>query len=566
MKNYFIGIILLFATFARGAITNEMFKTFHLNNGLGMSKRVFSIAEDKDHVIWMATRDGIRRYNGHQMTPYALEGSDHSSLGGKQIGILCAERGDLWAFDNIGRIYRFNSNVNRFELRLDLSRHIKGEIVMNALYVDAEDNCWIALKTGLWRWNTRDDVPQQVMRDEYVNCIMPWGKSLAVGTHSGLWLMEKDGKKRQTMRGQVLSLYGDADNLYVGTFSEGLWHMEAGTTEATPFQTDATDLHKPIRAIERYAGSILLGVDGGGVYQVEKNRVSQLFSTNDRKQSYLMSNGVYCVKRDYQGNIWVGTYNGGVSVALLNIGAVTTIRHERGNPGSLCSNDVKDVKENTDGCVWYSTDSGLSIHNPRTNTWSHHLIGTSLLRMAPTGEGDVWAGTYGEGLYRIDKQGNVKAHYLMEDGTLTSNCVVALCVDGAGCLWVGDINGVVTCYGEGMHKVLTRRMNTVQSLVALPHDRMAACTVDGLAIIDKQQGDMTFYATQNEEGHSSSYITCALFNQGGTVWLGTEGGGLMLYDLNLRRATRVVTTADGLPSNDIYSICFDTRSRLWIST
>ncbi|MCC8154941.1 MAG: hybrid sensor histidine kinase/response regulator, partial [Tannerellaceae bacterium] len=56
-----------------------------------------------------------------------------------------------------------------------------------------------------------------------------------------------------------------------------------------------------------------------------------------------------------------------------------------------------------------------------------------------------------------------------------------------------------------------------------------------------------------------------LFNGDGTVWLGTEGGELNLYDIPTRKS-RTFTVWEGLPSDDIYSLQRDSKGRLWVST
>ena len=64
----------------------------------------------------------------------------------------------------------------------------------------------------------------------------------------------------------------------------------------------------------------------------------------------------------------------------------------------------------------------------------------------------------------------------------------------------------------------------------------------------------------------STYIIPMLFNSDGTVWLGTEGGGLNLYDPKKRKILRSYKSSDGLPSNDIYGLLADEHKRLWVST
>lgn len=89
----------------------------------------------------------------------------------------------------------------------------------------------------------------------------------------------------------------------------------------------------PIRAITPYDSQrILIGIDGGGVYAVNRQteRAQLFISTEDSSDIFLQGNGVYAVTKDHQGNIWIGSYTGGVSVAILLQYPVTILTHEKG--------------------------------------------------------------------------------------------------------------------------------------------------------------------------------------------------------------------------------------------
>lgn len=102
---------------------------------------------------------------------------------------------------------------------------------------------------------------------------------------------------------------------------------------------------------------------------------AQLFiSTEDSSDIFLQGNGVYAVTKDHQGNIWIGSYTGGVSVAILLQYPVTILTHEKGNPQSLANNNINDIEENINGDIWFGTDDGISILKASsTHTWSHKL-------------------------------------------------------------------------------------------------------------------------------------------------------------------------------------------------
>ena len=57
------------------------------------------------------------------------------------------------------------------------------------------------------------------------------------------------------------------------------------------------------------------------MYAIDKDtkKARLLMNTKDDTDTYLRRNGVYAVTRDDQGNIWIGSYTGGVSLSLIHI-------------------------------------------------------------------------------------------------------------------------------------------------------------------------------------------------------------------------------------------------------
>ena len=111
------------------------------------------------------------------------------------------------------------------------------------------------------------------------------------------------------------------------------------------------------------------------------------------------------------------------------------------------------------------------------------------------------------------------------------------------------------------------KVNWVHSIEEVDSGKMAVATVNGFFIAEKNNFKVSRYATTREFNNKniSAYIVSMLFNGDETVWLGTEGGGLNLYNIN-SGDVRTITTNDGLLSDDIYSLLRDMRGRIWAST
>ena len=100
----------------------------------------------------------------------------------------------------------------------------------------------------------------------------------------------------------------------------------------------------------------------------------------------------------------------------------------------------------------------------------------------------------------------------------------------------------------------TETVSYTHLLEPIDRNRVAVATVNCFFLVDKHTGNIQHYANSQEfhNQNVSAYIISMLFNDDGTVWLGTEGGGLNLYDMK-NRTVKTFTVQEGLPSNDIYS-------------
>ena len=82
---------------------------------------------------------------------------------------------------------------------------------------------------------------------------------------------------------------------------------------------------------------------------------------------------------------------------------------KEGNPQSLANDNVNDIEENTNGDIWFATDDGISILTP-SGIWKHILKSTVTVTLCKGKDSNIWAGTYGDGVYQLDKSGKATSH------------------------------------------------------------------------------------------------------------------------------------------------------------
>ncbi len=562
---------------ARAELKNEMFDVKHLDYSTGLSsEKVFSIVEDRDNVIWIATKSGVDRYNGVQIKSYSLPGNVYyGDLAGRMIYLHYDEHRGLLAYDNAGRIYAYSYENDSFVLKYSLGQMLNEEIILNKIYFTEDSTMWIGLDKGLFKM-PEDGELVPVINNLYVNDILKADNSLYIGSSIGVWkLKAQDSYKAKPILDNlnVRSLYHDTarNELWVGSFSEGLVVIGLGGATYTFSSINDKELLRPVRAITEYDGNqLLIGIDGGGVYAIDKRdrKANLLFNTEGRANGNLRGNGVYAVLKDSQSNIWIGSYTGGVTSAILSEYPLTFFMYERGNYNSISNNNVNGVAEGPDGDLWFANDNGISIFNRRTRSWKHRLNDVVAISLCRRSGGGFWVSTYGDGIYMLDESGNTLKHLTVRNGGLTTNHVLSIREDRKGDVWAGGLEGNLMRLNQNGNVSKTYNINWVQALDIVDDEHIAVATVNGFCIINTISHEITYYATSQEfqnKANASAYIVSMLFNEDNTVWLGTEGGGLNLYNIE-NRSIEVFTTEHGLPSNDIYSLGKDVNGRIWMST
>jgi ligand-binding sensor domain-containing protein len=137
------------------------------------------------------------------------------------------------------------------------------------------------------------------------------------------------------------------------------------------------------------------------------------------------------------------------------------------------------------GVLWVGTYFGLNKWNYLSDAFTYFHDGGSALSLssnivtsvAETADGQLWVGTYGGGLNRIDFAANSVRHYRASgpdggDG-LPNDKVMALYVDARQSIWIGTRGGGLTRPASnsrttGTTPQIPRRSATITSLVWWP--------------------------------------------------------------------------------------------------
>src|SRR5580658_5681663 len=139
---------------------------------------------------------------------------------------------------------------------------------------------------------------------------------------------------------------------------------------------------------------------------------------------------------DKQGRLWAGTRGGLVSMRDGNKGSRVGVQQAYRYIGGLKGGDVKALAEGSDGAIWASTSSGivrsLSGSSPapfRLLTRAQGLIDRQINALTRDRAGNMWAGTEGAGVMKIQPDGFTTFH---EQDGLATDRVRAVLADRTG--------------------------------------------------------------------------------------------------------------------------------------
>lgn len=492
-------------------------------------------------------------------------------------------------------IYIYNKVKDTFVLRCNLLNILGGSIVLNELLVDEKGNFWLAMDKGLYCLSASADGKEIVrkkakgrfiLKDTYINHIQFVGQRLLIGTSKDVYCYSVATQKiaKKISGSSVVSSYHDVEghHIWLGTFHEGVKVVDDRTWKpinSIAFHSLQNIPQIPVRSIISFDHqTILMAVDGAGIYAYDKQnkQTKLLLDTDGRPGNILKGNGLYTLYRDRFGDLWAGSYSGGVDLAIPMEHTLEYITHEYLNNQSLLNNCVNDVFQSRDGKIWYATDKGVSVYDSQTHSWHHGLYNKVALTICQTVDGRILVGTYGNGVYQVNSDGTSMPAYSVSNGKLKSDYVYSLFTDSQGNLWIGCLDGDMACFPSG--KNISRGMgktafylpvNEVQCITESEDKRsIAVGTSHGCYLIDKQNPmhpRRFFYPEQYPDKDINFFVNSMVYQNSSHVWIGTDGGGLYDYDLTTNKF-RNYSTQESLPSNAVYGLVKGKNGKLWLST
>ncbi|MCU7496874.1 MAG: hypothetical protein HF311_15500, partial [Ignavibacteria bacterium] len=397
---------------AQGNLTT--FEHISIEQGLSQSS-INAIIQDFKGFIWIATADGLDRYDGYSFKIFRNIPQLTGSLSDNSVSAVYEDRnGNLWAGTLLG-------NLNKYDRRNE--RFIKYSFGSDSGYTSPVMNAIPEYPLTFSRFNDRT----------------------------------------------ITAISGDSKgNLWIATWGQGLFSFEVKTGKVKHFTFNPKDPHsissnRIVTLMEDKNGILWAGTFGGGLNRIERKTGSHpgeitLYVTRFQNipmlQSTLSDNRVTTIFQDGNGSLWAGTFGGGLNkipfqfVNETNPARVKFIHYRNipQNKSSLSSNWVMNLIQDRTGVIWIATfGGGLNRMDPNSETFTvfkndpvnpGSLSDNDVISLFEDRSGIIWIGTHlGKGINRYDRSRNKFPHYSHIPGdptSLSDNVVWAFSEDKQG--------------------------------------------------------------------------------------------------------------------------------------
>jgi ligand-binding sensor domain-containing protein len=532
-----------------------IFERLTIENGLSHN-RVTDIIQDSHGFFWIATTDGLNRYDGKQFEIFRYNEDNYTSLTSSFVSCIAESRsGDIYIGTDHG-LNMYNRSTNSFiSVPVDKINQYPG---IREIMFDNDSVLWIETSDG---YLINFCVKRKEINKAY--------KHQGVNQHYYLYH----------------DIYRDKDDvLWIGMRNIEPMYLDEESDKIISLSSDEYDYSKK-RASDMacyyedsYDNFWFTALDG--IY---------LFDRGTEVFSKFLGTTTYDVIEDSHRHIWFAT-GSGVMKYDVDKNLITLMKNEKDNPNSISSNSVHKVMEDDVGNLWFATSIGVNIYSPPAYPFKHytHIPGISnspegyvVTALAEDKDNKLWIGYENDGLDYFDKRTGRFFHNLssgIKQNSIASNKVSALYFDDDNTLWIGLWKGI----GFNSYNIDKKRFTLYTfDENSLERDWYNDFTEDnngnfyigfwgakGLTRFDREGGRfLESFMNKFERAECSRLITDLLYDSNGSIWCGTTDCGLHRYFPLSNSAVSYfsdITDSHGLSSNTIASITEDKFGNIWI--
>ncbi|MBP6611019.1 MAG: response regulator [Paludibacter sp.] len=563
---------------------------------------VNAIYQDKRGYIWIATEDGLNKYDGVRFTSYRTNKNDEFSLINNYVRTVFEDsKGRFWVGCISGlmlydRAYDTFTEVPVYFRNQKVTPHITSiiETIDGEIWISTSGTGIIRSKNNYKSFSV-DETLFPHLCSRYLMALYQdkKGQIWIASENQGINLYQPKSGKIQDFKApaeigsnHISAITEDNDgSIFVGTLTGGLYRYNQFQRkfDKIPFAPSALQL--PIKSLLfDNSGRLLVGTDGRGVKFFNKTtgmlENEQMLSS----QFDFSRTKVHAFCQDKSGNLWLGLFQKGVIILPNHPNKFQYWGAKSFQNNIIGANCVMSVSKDASGVLWVGTDNdgmyGISGNKSYHFELKNKQNGVSATIMAIL-EGDnsnLWLGSYTDGLIRFNKISGAYNSFLHElpnsHKNASVNKVMCLAKDAKNRIWTGTNGSGVQIFDIQTSKFSREFLfheedssgianNWVNCLLNDGDSMMWVGTYEGVSCIHFQKNEIKTFRAKSGIIAGNIVLSIIRDNQG-LLWFGTTEG-LSCYN-PYKKTTQHYTIKNGLPGNVICGILEDGKGDLWLST
>ncbi|MCS6989843.1 MAG: histidine kinase [Chloroherpetonaceae bacterium] len=507
---------------------------------------VNEVCQDSSGFIWVATTDGLCRYDGFKCKVFKHDPADSTSLPYNETrGFLKTKDGGFAVLTSKG-IARYDALSERFlpinsVAEMEKAGKLESDFHTSPFFIGDPDSAWRFVHSKRWlvqRLKNGDEKTYRNLfpRDEaiYFYAMLKCDEKLWFATSIGLFVFDPETERMERYR-------RDPDN------------------PASLPENSVRHLF-----VDR-ENNVWVATYGGGVARAIRPSASfKTFSHDPKNPNSVVGGLLFGVCEDKQGNLWIGSEHDGLSEFQRREGRFVAHLHDPNDPNSPRCNRYRALFCDSEGKIW----ANLSVFEPRERRWRRLDVDDKEMEAKGYVElGDtvyVFAGTT---LYAVHRRSLElkKTTLALSQAAPNSEPVSVRCcyLNREGQVLVGTMNGFAEFDAPTRSFKNWRLVNSKPNIVHYGHVQCVYQTKDGRHWVGTRGGGLFIYGRKLEtfenlsprNGFPDNVVYDILEDDDGALWM-TTNKGLVQFDPNAKKVLRVFGARDGLPNDEFNHHCF----------
>ena len=541
-------------------INNPQIRFKRINTDLGLCyNKVTDILQDIHGFMWIATLDGLNRYDGKEFEIFRHNEDNFMSINSSYV--LCLEEspdGNLFIGTDKG-LNKYNRQDNSFTRIIlndsnltENSQHIRQMLITN------DSLMWIETLDGfLVNYNFKSDLVIKTYKHQF--------------TYQPYYLYH--------------DIYEDTEGtLWIGTRNRAPTYLDKENDKLVVIHANRDDYDK-----KREYDVACFYEDSYGNFWITALDGIYLFDKKTEIFRKFLGTSTWDVHEDKNGNIWFATGNGLLMYNTTDSVIVSMTNH-KDNPLSISNNGIYKICEDQSGNLWLATDEGINIYSPPAYPFQYyvHIPGTEnspegyyVTSVEEDNDQNLWIGYEEDGLDYFNRKTETFTHYntfKKKRNNIACNNVSTLYFSSPDSLWIGLWKGI----GFNLLNTKTGKFtlftfdNTSYSndwyndfvMDDYGNFYLGFWGAEGIMLFDEKKGEFLHNIKNKfERVYCSRLTTKMILDNNQTLWFGTTDCGLHKYYPAQDSGVSYFSDVDinrGLFSNEIKDLCCDKEGNIWI--